>query len=202
MIKLQDRFLLTRRTEPVEVKQDLQSLQASGKSHNVHLWYVPTFELLQNPMDTKDPVQSSIGVVIPWSFWLAFGGVQFTPRTAAEPKVGVSHFGWWTGMRWDPWLLPLLEPLIWVHCEIHSCAAKDSISSIADCANGLRNLRRGLVLRGTKLLLKCSVSAYFKGNRRVAAFRRTEAGAVPARIGKYCVGVGFRHPIIVRGAEF
>ena len=58
------------------------------------------------------------------------------------------------------------------------------------------------MLRGTKLLLKCSVSAYFKGNRRVAAFRRTEAGAVPARIGKYCVGVGFRHPIIVRGAEF
>jgi len=37
MIKLQDHFLLTRRTEPVGVKQDLHSLQASGKSHNVHL---------------------------------------------------------------------------------------------------------------------------------------------------------------------
>jgi len=37
MIKLQDHFLLTRRTELVGVKQDLHSLQASGKSHNVHL---------------------------------------------------------------------------------------------------------------------------------------------------------------------
>jgi len=36
MIKLQD-HLLTRRTEPVGVKQDLHSLQASGKSHKVHL---------------------------------------------------------------------------------------------------------------------------------------------------------------------
>jgi len=37
MIKLQDHFLLTRRTEPVGVKQDLHSLLASGKSqsHNV-----------------------------------------------------------------------------------------------------------------------------------------------------------------------
>ena len=25
---------------------------------------------------------------------------------------------------------------------------------------------------------------------------------MPARIGKYCVGVGFRHPVIVRKAEF
>jgi len=43
---------------------------------------------------------------------------------------------------------------------------------------------------------------YFKASRRVAAFRRTEAGEMPARIGKYCVGVGFRHPVIVRKAEF
>ena len=34
------------------------------------------------------------------------------------------------------------------------------------------------------------------------ALRQTEAGAVPARIGKYCVGVGFRYPVIVRKAEF
>jgi len=37
MIKLQDNFLLTRRTVPVGVKQDLHSLQATGKSHNVCL---------------------------------------------------------------------------------------------------------------------------------------------------------------------
>ena len=67
MIKLQDHFLLTRRSEPVGVKQDLHSLQASGKSHNVHLWYVPLFELLQNRMHTKDPVPSSMGVLIPGS---------------------------------------------------------------------------------------------------------------------------------------
>ena len=36
MIKLQDHFLLTRRTKLVWVKQDLYSLQASGKSHDVH----------------------------------------------------------------------------------------------------------------------------------------------------------------------
>jgi len=74
MINLQDHFLLTRRTEPVGVKQDLHSLQASGKSDNVHLWYVPRFELLQNRMDTKDPVPSSISVVIPRSVRLAFWG--------------------------------------------------------------------------------------------------------------------------------
>ena len=39
-------------------------------------------------------------------------------------------------------------------------------------------------------------------SRRVAAFCRTEAGAMPARIGKYCVGFGFRDPVIVRKAEF
>ena len=43
---------------------------------------------------------------------------------------------------------------------------------------------------------------HFMASRRVGAFCRTEAGAMPARIGKYCVGVGFRHPLIVRKAEF
>jgi len=66
----------------------------------------------------------------------------------------------------------------------------------------LCDLRRGLVFKHTKLLLKCSFSAYFKSSRRVTAFCRTEAGAMPARIGKYCVGVSFRHPAIVRKAEF
>jgi len=88
MTKLRDHFLLTRRTEPVGVKQDLHSLQASGKSHNVHLWYVPRFELLQNRMDTKDPVPSSIGVVIPGSVRLAFwgGSVYTTPSGWAQGR--------------------------------------------------------------------------------------------------------------------
>jgi len=90
----------------------------------------------------------------------------------------------------------------WVHCAIDLCPAKDSIGSIADCANGLCDLRRGLAFRRTKLLLKCSVSANFKVSRRLAAFRRTAAGTMPASISKYCVGVGFRHPVIVRKAEF
>jgi len=72
MIKLQDHFLRTRRTEPLWVKQDLHSLQTSGKSDNVHLRYVPRFELLQNSLDTKDPVPSYMGVVIPGSVQLAF----------------------------------------------------------------------------------------------------------------------------------
>jgi len=38
--------------------------------------------------------------------------------------------------------------------------------------------------------------------QEVEAFCRTEAGAMPARIGKYYVGVGFRHPVIVPKAEF
>jgi len=202
MIKQQQNFLLTRRTEPVGVKQDLHSLQASGKSHNGHLWYVPRFELLQNRMDTKDPVPSSIGVVIPGIVRLAFWGGSVYTTPSAEPKVGVSHLGWWKGMRWGPRLLPLFEPLILSPLCDGLMARKHSISSIADCANVLRDLRRGLVFRRTKLLLTCSVSAYFKASRRVAAFRRTEAGAMPARIGKYCVGVGFRHPVIVRKAEF
>ena len=90
----------------------------------------------------------------------------------------------------------------WVHCAIDLCPAKDSIGSIADCANGLCDLRRGLAFRRTKLLLKCSVSANFKVSRRLAAFRRTAAGTMPASISKYCVGVGFRHRVIVRKAEF
>jgi len=127
--------------------------------------------------------------------------VQFTPRRAAEPKGGVSHFGWWKGVRWDPWLLPLLEPLVLSQLCDRLMPPNDSISSIADCANGLRDMRRGLVFRHTKLLLKCSVSGHFKASRRVGAFRRTVAGAMPARIDKYCVGVGFRRPVIVREAD-
>jgi len=82
MIKLQDHFHLTRRTEPVGVKQDLHSLQASGKSHNVHLWYVSRFELLQKRMDTKDQAPFSIGVVIPGNVRLAFwsGSVYTTQK--------------------------------------------------------------------------------------------------------------------------
>ena len=113
MIKLQDHFLLTRRTEPVGLMRilshfSLHSLQASRKTHNVHLWYVPRFELLQNRMDTKDPAPSSIGVEASDS---RSEVVQFTPRRAAETKVRVTYFGWWKGMRRDPWLLPLLEPV-------------------------------------------------------------------------------------------
>ena len=48
------------------------ALQASGKSDNVNLWYLPRFELLQNRMDNKDPEPSSIGVLIPGSVRLAF----------------------------------------------------------------------------------------------------------------------------------
>ena len=36
----------------------------------------------------------------------------------------------------------------------------------------------------------------------MTTFRRTETGAIPARLGKYCVGVSFRHLVIVRKAEF
>ena len=86
----------------------------------------------------------------------------------------------------------------WIHYAIDSCPAK--ISSVVDCANDLRDLRRSIVFRRTKLLMKCSISAYFKASRRVAAFLRSEVGAMPARIGKYCVGVGFRHPVILRKA--
>ena len=88
VMKLQDHFLLTRRTEPVGVKQDLHSLQASGKSHNVHLWHVPRFGLLQNRMDTKDPVPSSIGAVITRNAWLAVwgGSVYTTPSGLAQGR--------------------------------------------------------------------------------------------------------------------
>jgi len=68
MIKLQDHFLLTRRTQTVGVKRDLHSLQAVATS----IYDVPRFELLQNRMDTKDPAPSSIGVLIPGSVQLAF----------------------------------------------------------------------------------------------------------------------------------
>ena len=37
MIKLQDHFPLARRTEPVGLKQDMHSLQASGTKHILHL---------------------------------------------------------------------------------------------------------------------------------------------------------------------
>ena len=50
-------------------------------------------------------------------------------------------------------------------------------------------------------LLLCSVSVYLKASQTVAPFRRTEAGAMPARAGKYCVAVGFRHPVIVLKVE-
>jgi len=88
MIKLQDHFLLIRRTGLMGWKQDLHSLQASGKSYNVNLWYFPRFGLLQNRMDTKDPVPFSIGVLIPGSVWLSFWGdsVYTTPSGWAQGR--------------------------------------------------------------------------------------------------------------------
>ena len=166
MIKLQDHFLLTRRTEQVGVKQDLHSLQTSGKSHNVHLWYFPRFGLLQNRMDTKDPVPSSIGVVIPGSVRLAFwGGSVYTTPSGEAQDWG---FPLWVVEGNEVGPLTSSTPRVdwyWVHCAIESCPARDSISSIADCANCLRDLRRGLVFRCTELLLKgwpsnCCAMAY------------------------------------------
>jgi len=119
-----------------------------------------------------------------------------------SPRSGFPTLGSGTELGGTPDFFHSSSHWYWVHCAIDSCPAKDSISSIADCANGLPDLRRGLVFRCTKLLLKCSVSAYFKASWTLTAFRRTEAGAMPAWIGKYCVGVGFRYPAIVGKAEF
>jgi len=95
MIKLQNHFLLTMRTEPVGMKQDLHSLQASGKSHRVHLWYAPRFELPQNRMDTKGPVPSSISIVIPGSVRLAFWG----------GSVYATQSGWAQGRGFPLWVV-------------------------------------------------------------------------------------------------
>ena len=119
-----------------------------------------------------------------------------------SPRSGLPTLG--SGREWGgtPDFFHSSSHWHWVHCAIYSCPAKYSISSIADCANGLPDLRRGLVFRRTKLLLKCSVSAYFKASWTVAAYRRNEAGAMPASIGKYCDGVGFGHPVIVGKPQF
>ena len=112
MIKLQDHFLLTRPTEPVRMKQDLQSLKASGESYNVHLWYVPRFELFQNCMETKGLVPFFIGVVIPGSVRLAFwGGSVYTTQSSCNHGRG---FPLWLveGNEVGPILLPLLDPLV------------------------------------------------------------------------------------------
>jgi len=37
-----------------------------------------------------------------------------------------------------------------------------------------------------------------QGESEGSGISSVEAGAMPAKIGKYCVGVGFRHPVIVR----
>jgi len=64
------------------------------------------------PHGHQGSTPSFIDVVIPEASDSRSEVVQFTPRRAAEPKVGVSHFGCCKGMRWNSWLLPLLEPLI------------------------------------------------------------------------------------------
>ena len=54
-----------------------------------HLWYVSRFELLQNRMNTKDPVPSSIGVVIPGNVRLAFwGGSVYTTQSGKVQRRG------------------------------------------------------------------------------------------------------------------
>jgi len=153
-------------------------------------------------MDIKDPTPSFIGVVIPEASDSRSEVVQFTPRRAVETKVGVSYFGCWKGMRWNLWLLPLLDPLILSPVCDRFMLRKRLHQFNRRLRKRLCDLRRGLVFRHTKLLLKTSISAYFKASRRVAAFRRTEAAAMSARLGKYCLGVDFRHAVIVRKAEF
>jgi len=68
---------------------------ASGKSDNVHLWDVPRFELLQNRMDTKDHMSSSIGIVITRRVQLSFwGGSVYTMQG-----------GWAQGQGFPLWVL-------------------------------------------------------------------------------------------------
>jgi len=75
-------------------KQDLHSLQASGKIHNIHLWYVPRFELLQNRMDTNDPVP----------YGHQWSGAIWTPRIRCrmDTKDPVPHGHQGSGAVWTP----------------------------------------------------------------------------------------------------
>ena len=167
MIKLQERFLLARRTEPVgrgkiyshsrHPKQGTSSAcdVFSCLSFSGTVWtprirrHLPSIQWFPEASDLRSKV------------------VQVSPRRTVETTFGVSDFGWWKGLRWNPLILAFLEPLVLRPLQ-------GSISAVADCANGLRNLKRGLSFTCTKLLL-CSVSAYLKESQRtgsgVASYR-------------------------------
>jgi len=135
LIKLQDHFLLTRCTEPVGVKQDLHSLQASEPhghqgSGAIFHWFSDS---------RKRPTR-----VLRW----------FSLHHAEQlrPRSGFSTLG--GGREWGgtPDFFHSSSHWCWVHCAIDTCPAKDSIRSIADSANDLRDLKRSCFR--TRLLLK------------------------------------------------
>ena len=127
MIKQQD-HLLTRRTEPVGVKQDLHSLQASGKSHKAHLWYVPRFELLQNRMDTKGPVPSSIGKLIPGRLLKA---LVFLYAFEESQGLRMRNFTWnifpIKNLLIDALLTPIVESTYLIHGRVRHASWGGSV---------------------------------------------------------------------------
>jgi len=48
----------------------------------------------------------------------------------------------------------------------------------------------------------CSVRAHLKVSWRVSALCQTDTGATHARTGKYCFGIGCKHPVIVCKTKF
>ena len=81
---------------------------------------------IRRRMDTKDPdghqgsgwtprirrQQLPIGAVVPGSVRLAFWGGSVYSTRSGWNKGRSFHFEWWKRLRWDSWIIPLLEPLV------------------------------------------------------------------------------------------
>jgi len=100
---------------------------------------------------------------------------QLSQRQAAETKVGISHtvFG---GIIEVGSLDSSFPRATSDESTVQWICVSDITRAASDCVNGLRGLRQGLICTFIKLfLLLCSVSAYAKTSREIAALRRTDA---------------------------
>jgi len=154
MIKPYEHFHLTRRTQPAGKARSLVTPGIRNKAHRPLImcsvvWAPPELYGHQRSGVNFHRSSDSRKRLL----------VQRGPRRAAGAKVGVSKFGWWKELRWDPWLVSLLESSVLSPLCDGFLSHKDAVSSVVESANGLRNLRQGLVFTHTNWLSLLSVSA-------------------------------------------
>jgi len=118
IIKPPEHFHLTRRTQPAGKARCLVTPGIRNKAHRpLNMCYA-----VWAPTELHGHQRSGVNVHRSSDSRKRLL-VQLCPPRAPEANVGVSKFGWWKELRWDPWLVSLLESC-WAHCAMDSYLIK------------------------------------------------------------------------------